>query len=138
MTMKKVVNRNKAIVIAFATLVSMAFANTVNAAPGNGEPGVEIKYIGFLQSNPVFEIRINKPETENFVVTIRDRSGTVLFSEKLSGKTISRKYRIDTQEEIEEGGLRFEVKSVKNNKTEIYIAGMSENISREMAIDRIQ
>lgn len=136
--MKKVVNRNKAIVIAFATLFSTVFTSTVNATEGNGEPGVEIKYIGFLQRNPVFEININKPETENFIVTIRDKSGDVLFSEKLSGKTISRKYRIDTQEEIEEGGLRFEVKSVKSNKTEVYIAGISENITREMAINRIQ
>ena len=138
MTMKKVMNRNKAIVIAFAALLSMAFTNPVNATEKNGEPGVEIKYIGFLQKNPVFEINISKPESENFVITIRDRSGMVLFSEKLSGKSISRKYRIDTEEEIEEGGLRFEVRSVKNKTTEVYIAGMSENISREMAINKIQ
>lgn len=138
MTMKKVVNTNKAIVIAIATLFSTAFTNPVNAAERNGEPAVEIKYIGVLQKNPVFEINISKTEIENFIVTIRDRSGTVLFSEKLSGKTISRKYRIDTEEEIEEGGLRFEVRSVKKNKTEVYIAGISESISKEMAINKIQ
>ena len=77
-------------------------------------------------------------QAENFVITIRDESGTVLFSEKLSGKNISRKYRIDTEEEIAEGGLRFEVRSVSNKKTEVYIAGVSENITREMAVNKIQ
>jgi hypothetical protein len=102
------------------------------------EPGVEIKYLGFVENNPVFEINISKPESENFIITIRDASGTVLYSEKVSGKTISRKYRIDTEEEIADGGLRFEVKAVSNNKTEVYVAGVSENTTREMAINKIQ
>src|SRR5688572_33370759 len=99
MTMKKVMNKNKAIIIAFAALFSMALTIPVNAMDKSTVPGVEIKYLGFQQSNPVFEININKVETENFVITIRDASGTVLFSEKLTGKSISRKYRIDTEDE---------------------------------------
>jgi len=138
MTMKKVINIKTAITIAIVTVFSMALTNPVLAMDKKKDPGVEIKYLGFQQSNPVFEININKAETENFVITIRDISGTVLFSEKLTGKNISRKYRIDTEEEIEKGGLRFEVKSVSNNKTEIYIAGVDENIRREMAVNRIQ
>ena len=73
-----------------------------------------------------------------FFITIRDEAGTVLYSEKLSGKNLSRKYRIDTDEEITEGGLRFEVRSVSSKKTEVYIAGISENITREMAVTKIQ
>ena len=51
---------------------------------------------------------------------------------------ISRRYRIDTEEEIAVGGLRFEVRSVKSKKTEVYIAGISENITREMAVTKIK
>lgn len=136
--MKKVMNIKTAINIAMAAVFSTAFINPVIAMDKKPDPGVEIKYLGFRERNPVFEINISKPETENFVITIRDVSGTVLFSEKLSGKSISRKYRIDTEEEIEKGGLRFEVKSVSNNKTEVYIAGVDENIKREMAVNKIQ
>jgi hypothetical protein len=135
--MKKV-NIRTAIIIAIAAVFSTALTNPVIAMDMKGDPGVEIKYLGFQQSNPVFEINISKAETENFVITIRDVSGTVLFSEKLTGKNISRRYRIDTQEEIEKGGLRFEVKSVNDNKTEVYVAGVDENIRREMAVNRIQ
>jgi len=138
MTMKRVMNSNKAIIIAIVAVFSMAITNPVNAMDKKADPGIEIKYLGFQQRNPVFEININKAETENFVITIRDASGTVLFSEKLTGKSISRKYRIDTEEVIEEGGLRFEVRSVSDNKTEVYIAGVSENTTREMTVNKIQ
>jgi hypothetical protein len=136
--MKKVMSIKTAIIIAIATVFSTAFTNPAVAMDKVADPGVEIKYLGVHHRNPVFEINISKSETENFVITIRDISGTVLFSEKLTGKNISRKYRIDTEEEIEKGGLRFEVKSVSNNKTEVYIAGVDENVRREMAVNKIQ
>ena len=136
--MKKVMNSKKAIIIAIAAAIGMAFTNPVIAMEKNAGPGIEIIYLGFQQSNPVFEIKISKAETENFLITIRDASGTVLLSEKITVKNISRKYRIDTEEEIEQGGLRFEVKSIRDNKTAVYIAGVSENITREMAVNKIQ
>ena len=135
--MKKVMNSNKAIIIAIAAVFSLVFANPVVAMDKNPDPGVKVKYLGLQKSNPVFELNINKAEAEKFVITISNASGTVLFTEKLTGKNIIRTYRIDTKEEIEEGGLRFEVKTVSTNKTEVYAAGISESITREMAVNKI-
>jgi hypothetical protein len=136
--MKKVMNKNKAILVALMAIISTAFSNPVSAMDKNDPPGVEIRYLGFVDNNPVFEINTNNVQADNFFITIRDESGTVLYSEKLSGKNLSRKYRIDTEDEIAEGGLRFEVRSVNSKKTEVYIAGVSENITREMAVTKIQ
>jgi len=137
--MKKVMNKNRAIIIAMMAFISTSFSNPVSAMDKKSDPpGVEIKYLGFQDKNPVFEILTNNLQADNFLITIRDKEGTILFSEKLSGKNLSRKYRIDTEEEIAKGGLRFEVRSVNSKKTEVYIAGVSENITREMAITKIQ
>jgi hypothetical protein len=137
--MKKVMSKNKAIIIAVMAFFSTSFSTPLSAMDKKSDPpGVEIKYLGFQNRNPVFEILTNNLQADNFLITIRDEEGTVLFSEKLSGKNLSRKYRIDTQEEITKGGLRFEVRSVNSKKTEVYIAGVSENITREMAITKIQ
>jgi len=137
--MKKVMSKNKAIIIAMMAFISTSFGNPVSAMDKKSDPpGVEIKYLGFQDKNPVFEILTNNRQADNFLITIRDKEGTILFSEKLSGKNLSRKYRIDTEEEIAKGGLRFEVRSVNSKKTEVYIAGVSENITREMAITKIQ
>ena len=132
-------SKNKAIIIALAAIISTSFSNPVLATDKKNDPtGVEIKYLGFQDKNPVFEIIMNNTKEDNFIITIRDESGTVLYSEKLSGKNLSRKYRIDTEEEISEGSLRFEVRSVNNKKTDVYIAGVSENVTREMAVNKIQ
>ena len=137
--MKKVMSKNKAIIFGLMVMISTAFSNPVSAMDKKSDPpGVEIRYLGFVNKNPVFEITTTNVQADNFFITIRDEAGTVLFSEKLSGKQLSRRYRIDTEEEITNGGLRFEVRSVKSKKTEVYIAGVSENITREMAVTKIQ
>ena len=137
--MKKVMSKNKAIIIALMAIISTSFSNPVLATDTKNDPiGVEIKYLGVRDKNPVFEIIMKNTKDDSFIITIRDESGTVLFSEKLSGKNLSRKYRIDTEEEITEGSLRFEVRSLNNKKTEVYTVGISENTTREMVINKIQ
>ena len=137
--MKKVMSKNKAFIFGLMAIISTSFSNPVSAMDKKSDPpGVEIRYLGFVNKNPVFEITTSNVQADNFFITIRDEAGTVLFSEKLSGKSLSRKYRIDTEEEIGKGGLRFEVRSVNSKKTAVYIAGISENITKEMAITKIQ
>jgi len=136
--MKKVMSKNKAIIFGLMAIISTSFSNPVSAMDKKSDPpGVEIRYLGFVNKNPVFEITTNNVQADNFFITIRDEAGTVLFSEKLSGKSLSRRYRIDTEEEIAQGGLRFEVRSVNSKKTAVYTAGISENITREMAVTKI-
>jgi len=136
--MKKVMSKNKAFIFGLMAIISTSFSNPVSAMDKKSDPpGVEIRYLGFVDKNPVFEITTSNVQADNFFITIRDEAGTVLYSEKLSGKKLSRRYRIDTEEEIADGGLRFEVRSVKSKKTEVYIVGVSENITREMAVTKI-
>ena len=137
--MKKVMSKNKAIIVALMAIISTSFSNPVSGMDKKSDPpGVEIRYLGFVNKNPVFEITTGNAQADNFFITIRDEAGTVLYSEKLSGKKLSRRYRIDTEEEIADGGLRFEVRSVKSKKTDVYIVGVNENITREMAVTRIK
>ena len=137
--MKKVMNKNKAIIIAMMALISTSFSNPLSAMDKKSDPpGVEIKYLGFLDKNPVFEIIFNNAQVDNYFITIRDEAGTTLHSEKISGKSISRRYRINTEEVIPEGGLRFEIRVGSTNKTEVYVAGVTESVTREMAVNKIQ
>ena len=137
--MKKVMNKNRAIIIAMMAFISTSFSNPVSAMDKKSDPpGVEIKYLGFLDKNPVFEIIFNNGQVDNYFITIRDEAGTTLHSEKISGKSISRRYRINTEEVIPEGGLRFEIRVGSTNKTEVYVAGITESVTREMAVNKIQ
>src|SRR5687767_67859 len=137
--MKKVMNRTKAFIVALMAIIGTSFSNPVlGTETNNDNPGIEIRYLGFQQKNPVFEIVIKNIKEDSFMIRIRDESGTVLYSEKLSGKNLSRTYRIDTEEQIADGGLRFEVTSMSNKKTDVYIVGVTETVSRELAVNKIQ
>ena len=137
--MKKTMSKNKAIIIALMAVISTSFSNAVSAMDKKSDPPVvEIKYLGFQNKNPVFEITLNNSQADNYFITVRGESGNTLYSEKLSGKNISRKYRVDTEEEIPEGSLRFEIRTGSTNKTEVYVVGTNEIVTREMAVNKIQ
>ena len=137
--MKKVMNKSKAIIIAMMAIISTSLSTPLSAMDKKSDPPVvEIKYLGFNDKNPVFEIIINGVQADNYFITVRGESGTALYSEKISGKNISRKYRIDTEEVIPANGLRFEIRVGSSNRTEVYVAGTTESISREMAVNKIQ
>lgn len=130
-------NKTKAIFIAIIAVFTTVLTNPAMATGKTDPPGTEMKYLGIIERNPVFELKLNSIYADSYLINIRDASGTVIFSEKLSGKNISRKYRIDTEDEIPEGGLRFEVKSLKTKKTDVYVAGMTESVTREVAVTKL-
>ena len=134
--MKNVMSK-KTILIAIIAVLSAAFTNPAMAATKTDPPVTEVKYLGFVGSNPVFELNLNGLHPDNYLISIRDASGTVIFSEKLNGKNLSRKYRIDTEEAIPEGGLRFEVKALKAKRTDIYVADVTESVTREAAVTKL-
>ena len=127
-------SKNKLIIAAFFAVFSGMFSINANA---QFKQPVEIKYLGVVDNNPVFELNLNNSQPDNFSITIRDESGAILFSEKLSGKALTRTYRIDTEDEIPQGGLRFEVRSAKNKKTETYVAGVTKNITTEVSVTKL-
>lgn len=134
--MKNVMSKNT-ILIAIIAVFSAAFTNPAMATTKADPPVTEVKYLGFVGNNPVFELNLKNYQSDNYFITIRDAAGTVIFSEKLSGTNVSRKYRIDTEDELPEGGLRFEVRSLKTKKLDTYIADVTENVTREVAVTKL-
>ena len=136
--MENLISKNKTAIVALMAAIGTTFASPVLANYDPHEPsGVEVKYLGSVQKNPVFEVNLTNNEGDNFIVRILDVTGTVLYTEKLEGKNISRKYRIATEEELENGSLRFEIRGIKSKKTEVYAVGVNENTTREMAVNKI-
>ena len=137
--MERVMSKNKATIVALMAAIGTTFTSPLLANTTPTEPsGVEVKYLGSVQRNPVFEVNLKNEAGENFIVRVLDATGTVLYTERLEGKNISRKYRIATEDELESGSIRFEIKTVGSKKTAVYAVGVSENTTREMAINKVQ
>ncbi len=75
--------RKLAIVVLAFTL---AFATPAMANDGDkGDQKTELKFIGDLENQPVFQLNLQNREEDEYTVTFRDEYGNVLYSEKFKG-----------------------------------------------------
>ena len=132
--MKTFISRSKIIALAFALTFSTAsvesFANIKSDNP------VELKYLGSVDSQPVFLLNLNNNESEEFVVTLRDASGNVLYSEALKGKLVSKKYRLDT-DAFGASVITFEVSNRKTNTKTVYTVVRNTHVVEDVAINKL-
>jgi predicted phage tail protein len=116
--MKKAINKSLMMAMALMAISSMGFSqasdtsNKMNAV-------AELKYVGAVEGFPVFELDLNNEEATEFFVTITDKHSDVLYSTKLKGKGITRKYRLDLDED-DLKSVRFEITSKKTNENLVY------------------
>jgi len=131
--MKTFISRSKIIAIAFALTFSAASAESF--ANNKTDNPVELKYLGSVNSQPVFLLNLNNNESDEFVVTLKDRAGNVLYSETLKGKLVSKKYRLDTDDSASE--IRFEVSSKKDNTKTVYTVVRNTHVVEDVAINKL-
>lgn len=134
--MKQAMKNNKAIILSLFALVAMAFTSPAIAADNKENPTVEIKYIGNLKNQPVFQVNLNNTTDDEFTINIVDQYGYTLYSEKLKGEFISRKYQLNT-EEIADAKLHVEIKAKKANTTEVYEINNKTSFVQEVGFNRI-
>lgn len=136
--MKTKTNKSKAVLIALMTMFTLWTVTPAMAVENRIDTPVnaELKYIGNLKNNPVFQLDLNNTEKEIFIVTIKDSKGVVLYAEKLKGENITRKYRF-LMDEIEEGNIRFEVLAVNTNTKEVYEVDTYVRTSQDVVINKV-
>ncbi len=118
-----------ALVLALATTATMA-NNTTNVTPVASS--IELKFIGNVENQPVFELNLANADADEFSIIIRDEYGVLLYSAKAKGTNITRKFMLN--EEVSDTNLFVEVKSKKNNKTETYKISKSYSYKDEPVI----
>jgi hypothetical protein len=132
--MKTFISRSKIIALAFALTFSLTSAETF-ATDKNDTP-VQLVYLGNVNNQPVFQLILNNDETSEYVVTLRDASGEVLYSEEVKGKQFPRKYRVNT-EESGVSGIMFEVKNKKDNTKTVYTVSATSHLVQDVAINKL-
>jgi hypothetical protein len=132
--MKTFISRSKIIALAFVVTFSLASAKTF-ATYKNDTP-VQLVYLGNVNNQPVFQLVLNNDETTSYVVTLRDASGDVLYSEEIKGKQFPRKYRVNT-DEAGVSGIRFEVKNKKDNTKTTYTVSATSHVVQDVAISKL-
>ncbi|MBP6687195.1 MAG: hypothetical protein KA160_04985 [Lacibacter sp.] len=109
-----------------------AFANNTN----DSTPQAELKMIGRLDNQPLFQLKLNNKEAEKFVIIVKDEFGVILHQETISGVNIVRKYQLNT-EELEGIDVTFEVIGVKTTQSTVFSIKNNTRVVNETAIVKL-
>ena len=129
-------NFGKMVIVALALVV--AFSTTALAHDGEkGENKSELKFIGNVENQPVFELSMTNKVEDEYTVVFRDEYGNVLYSEKFKGAGLNKKFLLKS-EELTDTALNVTVKSKNGSTTEVYSINRSHSYVEETQVNKIK
>ena len=121
-----------ALFLAFSFFATIALANDEKKDP----PAAELKYLGNLENQPVFQLDLNSIQEAEFAISIRDQFGEILYSERVKAKIFTRKFQLDT-DNLGDAELRVEVRSGKSNKPEVFTINRNTHYVEETSVTKL-
>jgi hypothetical protein len=100
-------------------------------------PGLDFRYIGNKENQPVFMLNLVNAEEDEYTISFRDKNGNVLYSERLKGSNITKRFLLNV-DEIGSGELNVEIKSKKNNQVQLYKIGTTQSVVTETVVNKIK
>ncbi len=137
--MKQTIKTTKMITMGLFTLCTMGLSQATFAGLKSENPG-ELKYIGKVKSQPVFQLSLNNNDADQYFITIKDENYNVLYSEKVKGENIARTYRLDIDDaELNSPSfaVRVEVTSAKTHKTEVYKISSHTSVTENIVVAKL-
>jgi hypothetical protein len=128
-------NYGKLAIVALA--FTLAFSNTTLANDGEkNDHKTELKFIGNMENQPVFELNLANSEEDEYTVIFRDEYGNVLFSDKFKGG-LTKKFLLKS-EDFGDAALNVTVKSKKDNTSEVYVINKSHSYVEETLVNKVK
>ncbi len=133
--MKKNANMYRLFIAATFAVSSFAFIPSARAGFYNGTSPVELKLVSQKNESRIFQLILNNAEVTEYKIVIRDENYTVLYADKLKGKTLNRKFELKSEDPlINEGALTFEVTNLATGKSVVYKINTVTRVERETEI----
>ena len=135
--MKRVMSNYKSMTIALIVALTLNFSTAFANDEVKNIPGVEFRFLGHKENQPVFVLNLVNAEDDEYTISFRDKSGNVLYSDRLKGSNISKRFLLNT-DEIGTSELNVEIKSKKNNQVQLYKIGTTQSVVTETVVNKIK
>ena len=115
------------------TLTAVCFLSFTTATFATETPkdsnATGLHFVGKVENLPLFRLVLTNNTAQEYIVRVREANGDIIFSEKLKGESISRTYKLDTENTDMIAGTTFEVFNKTTNKTTVYkISNLSRTV----------
>ncbi len=137
--MKQTFKTTKMITMGLFTLCTMGLTNATFAG-AKTDSSAELKFIGKIKNQPVFQLSLNNNEPDSYYISIKDANNNVLYSERVKGENVSRKYQLDIDAadlNAASFGVKVEVTSIKTHKTEVYKISSHTNVTENIEVAKL-
>lgn len=137
--MKQAMHKTKMITLGLFTLCVMGFSTTTFAGGQTGDPA-ELTFLGKVKNHPVFQLSLNNKEEGSYFISIKDEDRNVIFSERINGIDLSRKYQLaidDADLSSSTFGVSVEVTNAKTHKTEIYKISSKTHLEQNIVVAKL-
>jgi hypothetical protein len=134
--MTKIFRNKRLIIVAFFTVFSIGSASVALANDKNDLP-VELKFIGTVKDQPLFQLSFaGNAEENDFTIIIRDEDGNSLYSENIKGENFYKKFLLNNEGTNDET-LRFEIKSKRSNKIVVFEVNGQSRLVEEIGLSQV-
>lgn len=134
--MKKVVLKTRIVALALATLFTVSLtAWAIN--PTEGINPTQVRYIGYLNELPVYQLALNNLTEGKYMVSVKDTDGNVLHTEKLEGSKIVRNYQfVDAPSDYYT--LIFVVQDLSTKAENVYKISKTNTINESISVNKVK
>ena len=107
--------------IFLASVLMLGIITSVKAQDSNKANAsvVEIKYLGSVDNQPIFQVAFDNQRQENVQVSITDENGVELYGEKFREKRFSKKFKFEKLD-TDPFKLRFTLTSDNEKLSQIF------------------
>src|SRR3982750_3877888 len=97
---------NKALAVALVTIFTVSFSTKALAIDETNASGIELKFIGNLKNQPIFQLTANHPEETEYTVSVIDENNVVLYKDNVKSGVAGKKFMLNT-DELGDASVRF-------------------------------
>jgi hypothetical protein len=121
-----------------ALFFALSLFTTVASAKGEKKdpPVAQLKYIGNVGDQPVFQLDLSTDKEDHFIISIKNQFGENIYSERVTAKVFTRKFRLDT-ESLQDDILRVEVRSGSSKKPEVFTINRYSRYVEETSVSKL-
>ncbi len=135
--MKKVLINTRILAIGLAATFTTAFSSPALAIDEKKAIPVELKFLGNIEKQPVFELTFKNAEENEYTVIVRDEFSNVLYRDKIKGGTVTKKFILNT-EELGDTKIQFEIVGKKTEKTVVYEVNRESRLVEDLTVNKMK
>jgi hypothetical protein len=135
--MKTVKISTRLIAIALVASFAVAFASPALANEDKKTVPVELKFIGNVKDQQLFQLVFTGKEETEYTIVVRDEYGNALYRENIKGSNFTKKFLLNT-EDLDDSKFKFEVASKSYEKPVVFEINTQYSYVENVVVNKVK